>query len=233
MSTPFDVKAYIAKRKNDPVKYRISKIGKGSGGGALRFTSFIPKYQHDCDFGSKGEDTQSHAMITLPEGVDNKEWVDRAQTCCMKGDKVNKKFSLPQELKGFWIYVYTLKQCEALWDEFKALPNTDHRKVRPPPDFSNLKINPRAEAKAQVEVVKAPDHGEHIWALIGPGKYLIQNQLEREVNNDQIFVKAEDAVPGIEGYIFDARVLEPPVVKRVCDNWGFACNIYDSIAPAA
>ena len=82
-------------------------------------------------------------------------------------------------------------------------------------------------------VVKAPEHGEHIWALIGPGKYLIQNMLEREVNNDTIFVKAEDAVPGIEGYIFDARVLEPPVVKRVCDNWGFACNIYNSIAPAA
>ena len=83
---------------------------------------------------------------------------------------------------------------------------------------------------AKVEIVKAAAHGPTVYALLGKGNFLIQAPLERHAGTDQIFMEVEDALPGVEGYIFDSNQISLGDCKKVCTQFGFDCDIYMDFA---
>ena len=197
-----------------------------------KFLSFVPTHQKEGDNNQQvGTPTLSHYIIALPDPTDNKEFKERASTCTMKCDKIESKFNAqyPDELRGFWIKIYSKEQGALIWDEFKALPKTSIAEIEEP-GFANL--NEKAAEKASVQVVKAEAHGPTVFALLGPGNFLIQAPLERHAGTDQIFMKVEDALPGVDGYIFrfDTNQISLGDVKKVCMQFGFNCDIFMDFA---
>ena len=73
-------------------------------------------------------------------------------------------------------------------------------------------------------------HGPTVFALLSPGNFLTQAPLKRFAGTDSIFLKHEDALPGIEGYIFDTNIISLGDVKKVCTQFGFACSIFMDFA---